>query len=204
MADDLTGAVDSASYFHRGNCQVVIDFQRQLKPSIELISNVIQILDTETREGSEEDAYERVLNAAFALAFAESSIGINGKNLIRVYKKVDSTLRGHIGVEIAAAMRGLSRSLAILAPAFPQNGRVVRGGRLYVNGLPVDQTDFANDPNNPIHFSRVSELMSCSGELSAYEIPLSTLRRGAEIILRVILEFEYDAQIRGKRAVIIP
>ena len=52
----------------------------------------------------------------------------------RVFLKIDSTLRGPVASLIESALRVTGRSAAMVAPAFPEQGRVVRGGRLYVNG----------------------------------------------------------------------
>ncbi len=203
LADDLTGAADTAPYFHRGDNQVRIGFHGQLGWSSALDSGGVQIVDTETREVSKQDAYVRVLSVATQLAFVIVTVHAQGGQPVWVYKKVDSTLRGHLGTEIAAALRGLNRSLAVLAPAFPQNGRVVRGGELYVNGIPVNQTNFAQDPNHPIHSSCVFELLSPEGELATYEISLATLRDGVEGVLKVIRGFEQDARLQGKPGVVI-
>ncbi len=59
---------------------------------------------------------------------------------------MDSTLRGHVGPELAAALvawRSLdpahAHAVAVLAPAFPATGRTTRGGRQYVDGSPLPQ-----------------------------------------------------------------
>lgn len=61
-----------------------------------------------------------------------------------LFKKFDSTLRGHVGVEVAAALRawrsGPHRNSAIVvaAPAFPATGRTTIGGRQWLNGAPLE------------------------------------------------------------------
>jgi len=53
-----------------------------------------------------------------------------------LFKKIDSTLRGHIAAEIDAARAALGAARPVLlAPAFPAQGRIVRGGRVIVNGV---------------------------------------------------------------------
>lgn len=54
-----------------------------------------------------------------------------------VYKKIDSTLRGHVGAELAAALAAAPQfAAALVAPAFPQQGRVLEGGKVVVHGRP--------------------------------------------------------------------
>ncbi|RIV16644.1 four-carbon acid sugar kinase family protein [Alicyclobacillaceae bacterium I2511] len=203
LADDLTGAADAAPYFHRDDNQVRIGFHGQLGWSSALDSGGVQIVDTETREVSKQEAYVRVLSVATQLASVIATVHVPGEQPIWIYKKVDSTLRGHLGTEIVATLRGLNRCLALLAPTFPQNGRVVRDGELYVNGILVNQTDFAQDPNHPIQSSGVSELVNSGGELVTYGISLVTLRSGVEGVLRVLRGFEQDARFQGKPGVVI-
>jgi len=65
-----------------------------------------------------------------------------------VFKKLDSTLRGNIGSELAAVLEAQrnfhspsERIIAILAPAFPANGRITLRGRQYVNDRPLEETE---------------------------------------------------------------
>jgi uncharacterized protein YgbK (DUF1537 family) len=54
----------------------------------------------------------------------------------RVFKKIDSTLRGNTGVEIAAAMEAFDCDAAVVCPAFPKLHRVVESGHLRVTSAP--------------------------------------------------------------------
>lgn len=54
-----------------------------------------------------------------------------------VYKKIDSTLRGHVGAELDAALAVAPWfGAALVAPAFPQQGRTLSGGKVLVHGRP--------------------------------------------------------------------
>lgn len=54
----------------------------------------------------------------------------------RVFVKIDSTLRGPVAALIAGGLELTGGSVAIVAPAFPEQGRVFRGGQLFVDGQP--------------------------------------------------------------------
>ena len=54
----------------------------------------------------------------------------------RVFKKIDSTLRGNTGVEIAAALEAFDCDAAVVCPAFPNVHRIVEGGHLRVRNAP--------------------------------------------------------------------
>ena len=65
------------------------------------------------------------------------------------FKKVDSTLRGPVPAEVAAAMEGFGRRMALVCPAFPAAGRIVRGGEVFVHGEPLRETEYARDLRTP-------------------------------------------------------
>lgn len=56
----------------------------------------------------------------------------------------------------------------IYAPAYPALGRAVRQGRLYVNGVPVEETEFARDPLNPIHASDIPRVLAAQGAVPVF------------------------------------
>ena len=79
-----------------------------------------------------------------------------------VFKKIDSTLRGPIPDEVAAAMEVFGRRAALVCPAFPAAGRVVRDGEVFVHGEPLAATEYARDLRTPsptespmVYFGRI-------------------------------------------------
>ncbi len=54
-----------------------------------------------------------------------------------LFKKIDSTLRGHVAAELGAAGRALARRPVVFAPAFPAQGRQVRDAVLTLRGKPL-------------------------------------------------------------------
>ena len=65
-----------------------------------------------------------------------------------LFKKIDSTLRGNVGAELAAALHasrdvrpGAPRRIAIMAPAFPAFGRTTKDGTQLVHGQPLHDLD---------------------------------------------------------------
>jgi uncharacterized protein YgbK (DUF1537 family) len=122
IADDLTGACDAGVQFaQRGlSSFVLLDLETQEHAATDLI-----ILSTSSRDLAPDLARARVREACQFLIREQREI---------IYKKIDSTLRGNLGPEIAATMGEFGRSLALLAPAFPAMGRAIVEGRLRVAG----------------------------------------------------------------------
>jgi len=142
VADDLTGAMDSSGYFaHQGLNTVVI-----LDPNFSSDADVV-VINTNSRAEDPDTARKKIKQAVRSLA---------GRV---VYKKIDSTLRGNIGVELEAAMEELACEKAIVAPAFPAVGRTTVAGVLLVNGVSVAETQFAHDPISPVKESHIPTLL---------------------------------------------
>src|SRR5207344_265055 len=85
----------------------------------------ITALDLDTRSRPERAA-QRIVRRAFG--------GRAAKRAGILFKKIDSTLRGHVAAELAAVRPVLGRRPVLFAPAFPAQGRIVRSARLHVNG----------------------------------------------------------------------
>ena len=126
IADDLSGAADCAIGFASVGHRVVVmlEAQReQMDPHADTTA-----VDTDTRRLTPAQAATRTAAAFDALGGPEH----------RLYKKIDSTLRGNWAAEVAALQP--AAGLAIVAPAFPATGRVLRGARVFVHGTPLEQT----------------------------------------------------------------
>ena len=89
-----------------------------------------------------------------APAAARGVVEASGRRLLAwtprlVFKKIDSTLRGPVPDEVAAAMEVFGRRSALVCPAFPAAGRVVRGGEVLVYGEPLRETEYVRDLRTP-------------------------------------------------------
>jgi D-threonate/D-erythronate kinase len=116
LADDLTGALDSAVAFVRAFGPLEVGLEAPESASL--------VLDSATRERSEAEAVGRVASLAPMLKTAAGRLA---------FLKVDSLLRGHAGAELAAILAANSYARVILAPALPAQGRITRQGRQMVN-----------------------------------------------------------------------
>lgn len=140
VADDLTGAMDSAGPFAALGVETwVVAVPMRCDPALLESAGVVSV-NTDTRHLSPEQAAARVAEIA-------RHLGVLGFDV--VVKKIDSTLRGNVVAETLALMRAGARGKALVAPAFPAQGRTVKGGIVHVDGKPLAQTAFANDALSP-------------------------------------------------------
>ena len=71
-------------------------------------------------------------------------------------------MRGHIVTELTALLTTSNKQRALLVPANPSMGRTISNGRYFINGQPLNETDFANDPEYPAGSSDVLDLLGPS------------------------------------------
>lgn len=147
IADDLTGAADSGVQLARSGYRTVVVFRGASIPSDNDLDAVA--VDTDSRSLPAGFAAKRVVETGHAVREARI-----------VYKKIDSTLRGPIGAELAAALAATRRKKALIAPAFPSTGRETKDGTQLVHGEPVHETDLSKDPVTPVLESHIPSLLA--------------------------------------------
>lgn len=136
LADDLSGALDAAGPFARADAPVSVYWDPQLASGD---AGPRVALDTATREAGAERAAARARIGARALWGGRAGVA---------FKKVDSVWRGSPAAEIAAVCDEIAFARVVVAPAFPQQGRVTRGGAQWVadgEGWRVVENDIVAD-----------------------------------------------------------
>lgn len=141
LADDLTGALETGAQLAAGGVPCVV----LAGPPFEAES-AAAVFNIETRHVSAAEAEHRVLEA------------VAGHSAAHVFLKTDSTLRGRIRESLHALKRRFPERDLVYVPAYPAMGRTVRGGVLYVHGVPLAGTAFARDPLNPVRDSSAAAI----------------------------------------------
>lgn len=194
IADDLTGANDTALQFYLKGANTQI-----------LLSNDIDLLNTkgtqtwaistESRNIEPEVAFDKVVSSV--QMFMEK---INPDYL---YKKIDSTIRGNIAVEVQAILSVTDYDASIIVPAFPAEMRTTVGGYHLLKGIPIERTEMARDPYSPIMESHIPTLLKSQLDEeyrdTVANIELKTVMKGAGPILQKINEL-VDS---GKKLIVV-
>lgn len=184
VADDLTGAGDSAAHLaSRVEVVLLLDSDRDWPEAI------VVALDTDSRHAAPADAAKRTA-AAVRRAASLGAVTL---------KKIDSTLRGNVAVEIRAAADALAESgatpLVVMAPAFPGLGRTTVRGIVHVNNQPL---------TNAAYEGNVVELLATQGfrtewigrPTSAEEVT-ARLTKATELgVDAVVVDAESDEDLR--------
>ena len=175
VADDLTGALDAAAPFAAHGLRVrvyptldTLPFTagaslpktseappgRRDEPAPPDAPGMVLAVSTSSRH-STPDAARR--------AVAEAGRRLRGWSPRLVFKKIDSTMRGPVPEEVAAAMEAFARRAALVCPAFPAAGRVVRGGEVLVYGTPLRETEYVRDLRTPAPAESIETLFGRIG-----------------------------------------
>lgn len=151
LADDFTGSLDTGVQFRAKGTR--IRFGSRNHRYFEHLDEDVQVLiaDTESRHLPSSEA------AAVIRQIVQDAAAAGVRY---IYKKTDSGLRGNIGAELSAALEASGEPVLHFIPAYPQVGRTTRDGIQYISGIPVGESVFAKDPFNPVHHSRVKEIIA--------------------------------------------
>lgn len=181
IADDLTGANDTALQFKLNDADTNILLNCNNEP-VTLDSRQAWAISTESRNILPQDAFEKVKNA--------TQFFIDKISPDHFYKKIDSTVRGNIAVEVLSMLEVLQWDAAIIIPAFPQEGRTTVGGYHLLKGTPIERTEMARDPHSPISESHLPTMLQQqlgeNLENLVASIELKTILDGAGPILKEI------------------
>lgn len=178
IADDLTGANDTGVQFARqGLATEVLLEGTALNPASDA---AVTVVDTNSRAIPAEEAYKKVQTIA-----AQAQQG----GFRHYYKKLDSTLRGNVGIELKAILDLGLHDFAFVMPAFPKNGRTTVGGQYLLNGVPLSATEIAKDPKCPVKETSLPELLRKQTNYLVGHIGISELTKGADAIRKAIEQY---------------
>lgn len=166
IADDLSGALEAGAAYRARGWRVTLSLVDEAPAASE---GQLCAFTSETRD---------LPPAAAGSRLRELLGGWRERGADLLFKKIDSTLRGPVGAELLALSEVLAPPLIVLCPANPAVGRTVRNGELFVNGVPLAQTDFAGDAIWPSTTSSVQELLHQQGLRGAVRLKLDDLRAG--------------------------
>ena len=159
VADDLTGAADSAGRAVQAGLEAVILPAGDALPTDAAALPQVVAMSTDSRALPPEDAGKRVaLAVGRAIEWRPATW----------YKKIDSTLRGNLGAELDALVATLGGAARVaICPAFPAQGRGLEDGSLV----------YAGDAPRSLHLpNRLAE----QTDLPVATIPLSVVRSGPD------------------------
>ena len=155
VADDITGSNDIGVMLAKNGFRVTVLSLEDTPVPADFNDVDALVINTGSRLDSAVLAADKSARAA---AFLRE----NGCEM--VYTKTCSVFRGNIGASFDAVQDVLGVKSSMVVAGFPRNGRTTVDGVHYLNGVPVSETNFANDPVTPIRHSRLSDLIGLQSD----------------------------------------
>ncbi|MCG6922184.1 MAG: four-carbon acid sugar kinase family protein [Acidobacteria bacterium] len=179
VADDVTGATDLGSMLSRNGMDVIQVLGPPGKESTDDVEADAIVCALKTRTAPREQAVEESLAAARWL------MAQGAKQLFFKYcSTFDSTEAGNIGPVAEALLDLVDEDLAVVCPAYPENGRTVFQGHLFVGNRLLSESGMRHHPLTPMTDANLVRFLGrqCRRPESVGLVPYEVVDRGAGAI----------------------
>ncbi|MDH6257274.1 3-oxo-tetronate kinase [Bradyrhizobium sp. BR13661] len=176
IADDYTGASDLANTLTRAGLRTV---QTIGVPADDLKLPEVDAVVVSLKS--------RSIEAGLAVSrsrAAEKWLRGRGAShvLFKICSTFDSTDAGNIGPVMGALRADCGEGIVLVTPAFPETGRTVYQGNLFVGAVPLNESPLKDHPLNPMHDSNLVRVLARQSRTQVGLVDLATLARGAEAV----------------------
>lgn len=176
IADDYTGASDLANTLTRAGLRTVqtigVPADDLALPEVDAV--VVSLKSRSIEAGlavSRSRAAEKWLRGRGA-----------GHVLFKICSTFDSTDAGNIGPVMDALRADCGEAVVLVTPAFPETGRTVYQGNLFVGAVPLNESPLKDHPLNPMHDSNLVRVLARQSNTQIGLVDLATVTRGAEAV----------------------
>jgi uncharacterized protein YgbK (DUF1537 family) len=176
IADDYTGASDLANTLTRCGLRTV---QTIGVPSDDLalpeVDAVVVSLKSRSIEASLAVSRSRA---------AEKWLRGRGAShvLFKICSTFDSTDAGNIGPVMDALRADSGDAIVLVTPAFPETGRTVYQGNLFVGSVPLNESPLKDHPLNPMHDSNLARVLARQSATKVGLVDLAYIARGSDAV----------------------
>src|SRR5215831_6573645 len=175
IADDFTGATDLANNLVRGGMRAVQTIGVPDVPLTEDVDTVVVALKSRTIP-----AADAIAQSLAALAWLEAQ-GCR-QFYFKYASTFDSTPAGNIGPVTEALMDALACDLTISCPAFPENGRTVYKGCLFVGDVLLNESGMRNHPLTPMTDANLVRVLQAQTRRKVGHVGYGDVVRGADAV----------------------
>ncbi|MEM7521580.1 MAG: 3-oxo-tetronate kinase [Pseudomonadota bacterium] len=179
IADDFTGATDLAGLLARSGVPVSLRIGVPDGPPKD--TSAFEVIALKSRTAPVEDA---VAQSMAALAWLRAA---GAQRFFWKYcSTFDSTAQGNIGPVAEALMTALNTGQTIYCPAFPENGRSVFMGTLFVGQQPLAESPMKDHPLTPMQDSNLMRLLAPQVTRPVGLVDRLTVARGADALTEAL------------------
>ena len=184
MADELTGATTTGVLLARSGVKTKVYFceeavKRKTDNQNEDLEDAI-VISTNSRASEPQKAYEAVRNVTAIL---------EEQGCQYFQKRIDTTMRGGIGVEIDAMREVLGEdTVAVVVPAMPGSRRILVGGYSIIDGVALVNTSAAQDVRTPVKENYVPRLLEAQMKEKVGLVALNRVLEGKSAVAEAMAE----------------
>ncbi|MGZ5875663.1 MAG: 3-oxo-tetronate kinase [Bradyrhizobium sp.] len=176
IADDYTGASDLANTLTRSGLRTVqtigVPTDELKLPEVDAV--VVSLKSRSIEAGlavSRSRAADKWLRGRGA-----------GHVLFKICSTFDSTDAGNIGPVMDALHSDCGDAIVLVTPAFPETGRTVYQGNLFVGSVPLNESPLKDHPLNPMHDSNLVRVLARQSKTKIGLVDLVTVARGPDAV----------------------
>jgi uncharacterized protein YgbK (DUF1537 family) len=102
--------------------------------------------------------------------------------IFKVCSTFDSTSKGNIGQVLDALAQRMGVSITLVSPAFPENGRSVYQGHLFVNDVLLNESGMQDHPLTPMTDADLRRVLAAQSTMSVGHIAAQIVAKGSDAI----------------------
>lgn len=176
IADDYTGASDLANTLTRAGLRTV---QTIGVPADDLALPEVDAVVVSLKS--------RSIEAGLAVSRSRAAeTWLRGRGaghvLFKICSTFDSTDAGNIGPVMDALRADSGEGTVLVTPAFPETGRTVYQGNLFVGAVPLNESPLKDHPLNPMRDSSLVRVLARQSKTQIGLVDLATVARGADAV----------------------
>lgn len=176
VADDYTGASDLANTLTKAGLRTIqtigVPEDGRSLPEADAVVVALKSrsipADQAVARSREAEAWLRARGAAHVM--------------FKVCSTFDSTDAGNIGPVMDALRAEAGETVALVTPAFPETGRSVYQGNLFVGSVPLNESPLKDHPLNPMRDANLVRVLGRQSGSPVGLIDTATVARGAEAV----------------------
>jgi len=193
VADDFTGATDLANTLAKEGLRTIF-LNGVPRGTIDISSAEAVVVAIKSRTAPVEAAVSQSLAVLAYLRAAGA-----GRIFFKYCSTFDSTAAGNIGPVTDALLGALGSTFTVVCPAFPETGRTIYMGYLFVNGIPLAESHMRHHPLTPMTDSSLPRLMTRQSAGQAGLVAYPTIAAGEPAIRSALQRLPAE----GKRYAIV-
>lgn len=187
IADDFTGATDLAGLLARSGVKVSLRMGVPTSAPEETDTAAFEVIALKSRTAPVAEAVAETRAALDWLKRAGAQ-----RFFWKYCSTFDSTASGNIGPVSEALMADLGTSQTIYCPAFPENGRSIFMGNLFVGQLPLAESPMKDHPLTPMRDSNLMRVLDPQVKGKVGLVDRLSVAKGPDVIRAKLAELAHE------------